>query len=77
MGVCVPLKHIWLWPLGVEVVGMAHGILFLLYVAALLLVTYKLRWPLAFSVAAFFASVVPFGTFVMERRMPPQATDAL
>ena len=76
MGVCMPLKYLGGWPLGVEVVGMAHGVLFLLYVAALAVVTFALRWPLMFSAGALLASVLPFGTFVVERRMPALAPDS-
>ena len=34
LGVAMPLKYFADWPLGVRYVGMAHGILFLLYVVA-------------------------------------------
>ena len=74
MGVCMPLKYFGGWPLGVEVVGLAHGILFLIYVGILCVASVKLRWPLPFSIAAFVASVLPFGTFVMERWLPEVAS---
>ena len=31
LGVAMPLKYIWQLPLAVEVIGMAHGLLFIAY----------------------------------------------
>lgn len=74
--VAMPLKYLAGMPLGVRVVGMAHGVLFLLYVALLLEVTLALRWSLLRASAAFLASLVPFGTFVLEARLKREAAQA-
>jgi integral membrane protein len=50
------------------VVGWAHGVLFVWYwVAAVPLFT-KLKWDAERVIGLGAASVLPFGTFVMERR---------
>ena len=67
--VAMPLKYLADMPLGVRVVGMAHGVLFLLYVASLLEVALERRWGLVRVAAAFIASLVPFGTFVLDARL--------
>ena len=51
------------------VVGMAHGVLFILYVALLLQVTLKYKWPFLKMVLGFLASLVPFGTFYADRKL--------
>lgn len=66
--VAMPLKYIWDQPLAVRYVGWAHGILFVGYwVAALPLFT-KLKWDPERIIGLGAASVLPFGTFVMEAR---------
>ena len=66
--IAMPLKYLAEWPWGVKVVGWAHGILFIGYwVTAIPLFT-KLRWELDRIVGLGLASILPFGTFVMERK---------
>ncbi|MBK6628521.1 MAG: DUF3817 domain-containing protein [Flavobacteriales bacterium] len=66
--VAMPLKYMIGWPWAVKVVGWAHGVLFVWYwVAAVPLFT-KLKWDVERIVGLGAASVLPFGTFVMERK---------
>ena len=66
--IAMPLKYLAEWPWGVKVVGWAHGVLFIGYwVTAIPLFT-KLRWELDRMVGLGLASILPFGTFVMERK---------
>jgi len=67
--IAMPLKYWAGMPLAVRVVGMAHGILFLLYLPSLLEVAAAQRWSRSRMAAAFGASLVPFGTFVLDARL--------
>lgn len=69
-GVAMPLKYAADMPMAVTVVGGIHGALFVAYVAMIILVLVRHRWPLGRGVALFIASIVPFGPFVMDRRIP-------
>lgn len=69
IGIAMPLKHIWDMPQFIYSTGMAHGLLFILYVFFVLLVTYQLKWSLNRCFWALFASLVPFGTFVADKRI--------
>jgi integral membrane protein len=69
LGVAMPLKYIWGQPLAVSVVGMLHGVLFCLFCGMLLYVTLVARWPLARAALVFTASIVPFGPWLVDRRM--------
>ena len=69
LGIAMPLKYIAGRPEMVQVVGMAHGMLFLLFVAAVLRVAVAMRWPLARVAAALSASVLPFGPFILDARL--------
>ena len=69
LGVAMPLKYLAGQPLAVRIVGMIHGVLFLVYVAALLNVHVRARWPLGRTALFFGASLLPFGPFLMDRRL--------
>ena len=53
----------------VRVVGSIHGGLFLLYVGLLAMIHFRQRWPIMFSLYAFVASIIPFGTFVLDKHL--------
>jgi integral membrane protein len=69
LGVAMPLKYLAGMPQMVPVVGMLHGILFMLYVAAVVHASVELRWPPRRIVAALAASVLPFGPFVFDAHL--------
>jgi len=54
------------WPN--KIVGMAHGILFLAYVVLCIVVAQQLKWNFKKTLIALLCSVIPFGTFWMERQ---------
>ena len=66
LGVAMPLKYLWHEPLAVRVVGMAHGVLFLAYLAATVQVMLELGWNLKRTALVAAASLVPCGTFYAE-----------
>ena len=53
LGVAMPLKYIAGWPKAVSVVGMAHGILFVLNVLAALQTALERDWPWKRTAVAF------------------------
>jgi len=65
----MPFKYLFGLPQGVMIIGWIHGLLFILYVIALLLVMLRNQWAFKKSALAFFASLVPFGTFVLDAKM--------
>lgn len=48
------------------VVGMAHGILFILYVLAVLQIAIGQRWSFKETGLSLLASIIPFGTFIAD-----------
>lgn len=69
LGIAMPLKYLAGFPQAVRVVGMIHGLLFLLFVAAVFQVSVSMRWPLRRVFAALVASVLPFGPFVFDAHL--------
>ena len=67
--VAMPLKYFAGWPLAVRVVGMAHGILFLLYVWAAGQAAAEYSWPWKRTAAVLVASVLPAGPFIVDAKL--------
>lgn len=65
--IAMPLKYMADMPMPVRVVGMIHGILFVMYAFALLQATLEYNWKIKTAVIAFLLSFLPFGTFFLER----------
>ncbi len=67
--VAMPLKYFAGQPEAVRLVGMAHGILFLLAVAAAGQAHLAYRWPVKRTALIMLATLIPFGPFVADRRI--------
>jgi integral membrane protein len=67
--IAMPMKYFMGMPEVVRVVGSIHGGLFVLYVGLLAVIHFKHRWPFMFSLYAFVASIIPFGTFVLDKHL--------
>jgi integral membrane protein len=68
LGIAMPLKYYYDKPNAVKLVGMAHGILFVLYCINLLIVHVKFKWNMGKTAGAFIASLIPFGTFYADKK---------
>lgn len=69
LGIAMPLKYWANMPLAVKYVGWAHGVLFVLYIAFLLQCVWKYRWGFFKMVWIFAASLIPFGTFILDKQL--------
>jgi integral membrane protein len=69
IGIAMPLKYMYDKPEAVKVVGMAHGVLFILYSVLLFAVAYQLKWTIIRTALGFIASFIPFGTFWAEFKL--------
>ena len=67
--VAVPLKYFADSPTMVEIVGPVHGFLYIGYVILSYDLGRRAGWPLTRIVLVLLAGVVPFLTFVAERRV--------
>lgn len=71
LGIAMPLKYICNQPKMVEIVGMAHGVLFLLYIAGAVYVSQLLNWSTKTLAIVVICSILPFGPFYAERKFLP------
>lgn len=69
IGVTMILKYKYAMPGPNYVVGLAHGLLFILYIGMLLHVAYIYKWSFVKIVLSFLASLIPFGTFYADKKL--------
>lgn len=69
LGICVPLKYVFDIPEPTNPVGAAHGGLFVAYCIWVLIVTVQQKWSFKTMLMAGFASLLPFGTFIADKRI--------
>ncbi len=71
--IAMPLKYLGGMPMAVKLVGWAHGLLFVLFILSLAETAAALRWSMSRVVGAFAASLLPFGTFVLDAKLRREA----
>ena len=76
LGIAMPLKYMAGEPAAVRVVGMAHGLLFVLYVFLLIQNSIEHRWSVGKAVLGFIASLLPFGTYYADKKLFRPAGEA-
>lgn len=67
--VTMPLKYVWQMSEPNKVAGLAHGLLFVLYVLAVVQIAAERRWDKRKTFLSLLASVVPFGTFWADAKI--------
>lgn len=67
--ICMPLKYLAGIPEAVKVMGWIHGVLFIAFMWAIFQGRTKLNWDFRFTATAFVASLIPFGTFWLEKKL--------
>ena len=64
--IAMPLKYMFDYPLAVKIVGMSHGVLFILFFVALVMAMNRYKWKfLGFQL--FVYSLLPFGFILIEK----------
>lgn len=69
LGIAMPLKYFAGQPHAVRVVGMAHGVLFLAYVVAIVHAHVEYDWRMRRSLVVLLAAFLPFGPFVVDKKI--------
>lgn len=66
--IAVPLKYGGGDDFLVKILGMPHGVLFMLYLALAFYLKDSYEWKWQQTAVVFLASIVPFGTFYVDRK---------
>jgi integral membrane protein len=75
LGIAMPLKYLAGIPLAVKAVGWAHGVLFIWFCIALGRAKLRAELPMVQVLGVFIAALVPFGPFVIDRRLERAARE--
>ncbi|HRE58390.1 MAG TPA: DUF3817 domain-containing protein [Candidatus Kapabacteria bacterium] len=67
--ITMPLKYAFQMPEPNKFFGLAHGLLFVLYVFAVIQITIKEQWNIQKTLLALLASIIPFGTFWADSKL--------
>jgi integral membrane protein len=67
--IAMPLKYLAGMPLAVKYIGWVHGALFVFYVILLVQVWIEYNWKFIKVLGAFIASLLPFGTFYLDKKL--------
>ena len=67
--IAMPMKYMLDNPVLVKYVGMGHGVLFMLFLIVLFTVCEKQKWSIYMFILGLMASILPFGTFVFDRKL--------
>ena len=65
--IAMPLKYFANLPVAVKVAGSLHGILFVGFIVLAYMVKEQHNKGFGWMAKAFIASIIPFGTFVMDK----------
>jgi integral membrane protein len=76
LGITMWLKYGYAMPKPNYVVGLAHGVLFVLYCFMLLQVSISKGWGIKKMFLGFLASLLPFGTFIADKHLFREAEAA-
>jgi integral membrane protein len=68
LGIAVPIKYVLENPTYVKLLGMPHGLLFIAYIILAIMVGSKLKWNNKTLFHVLLASIIPFGTFFVDKK---------
>ena len=66
--IATPIKYLYEDPQYVKMLGMPHGILFMAYVVLAVLISSDMKWATRTLWIILIASVIPFGTFYIDKK---------
>ena len=67
--IAMPLKYAMGIAMATKIVGMIHGILFIIFIALMIEAAQKYSFSKKDNVIFFVASLIPFGTFFTDKRL--------
>lgn len=66
--VATPIKYLQDDPQYVKILGMPHGILFMLYIVLAIVIKREMNWDNKTLGIVLLCSVIPFGTFYVDKK---------
>ena len=66
--IATPIKYLLENEIFVKILGMPHGLLFIGYIILAIMLKYELEWKTKTFAIILAASVIPFGTFYIDKK---------
>jgi len=66
--IATPIKYMFEEPKYVKLLGMPHGLLFIVYIVIAFMIKSETNWSKNQLFSVLVASVIPFGTFYIDRK---------
>ncbi|MFT6064229.1 MAG: integral membrane protein [Paraglaciecola sp.] len=66
--IAVPIKYFQEDAIYVKMLGMPHGILFMLYLVLAIVIRKQMKWNIKTLGIVFVGSIIPFGTFYVDKK---------
>lgn len=73
--IATPIKYLQGNPEYVKMLGMPHGLLFVLYIVLAIMLKYELKWNGKTFGIVCLLSILPFGTFFVGRYLKQEAVE--
>jgi integral membrane protein len=67
--IAMPLKYIGGILIATTIVGMLHGVLFIILILMLANTAIECKFKIKLSLIVFFSSIIPFGTFYSNKKL--------
>ncbi|WP_298763093.1 DUF3817 domain-containing protein [uncultured Polaribacter sp.] len=66
--IAVPIKYLQGDVTYVKMLGMPHGLLFMLYIVLAIVIQKQMKWNFKTLIIVLACSVIPFGTFYVDKK---------
>ena len=66
--IAVPIKYFQEDAIYVKMLGMPHGILFMLYLVLAIVIRKQMKWNIKTLGIVLVGSIIPFGTFYVDKK---------
>lgn len=64
----MPMKYIFKNPEFIRPIGMAHGVLFTIYIVLAIMLYFEQKWDFKKFAIVFLGAIVPGGTFYVDKK---------
>ncbi len=69
--IAMPIKYIGGDPQPVKIIGMTHGVLFIIFMLSLFEAKIRHEWQNGLTLQLFILSLIPFGALLIEKKVKP------
>ena len=66
--IAVPIKYLLYNESYVKLLGMPHGVLFILYIVMAFMIRNRMKWDGFTFIIVLLCSLIPFGTFYIDKK---------